>query len=737
MAWYDRVLGRQRAVKKKKNTASIRAFGQIGNPSTAALRGLLTSPNTDLYERLHKTRQLSRWMCENDSYASKYLELCSVYITGDDGIKANPYIDGANGPLTAPSQAIKKQWHNWGHEASLDKRYSFTELEQMAIQSIARDGEVFFRIIRGRQNEFGFSLQPIDPVLVDQDYTVKLPSDNTVIMGVERDRYGVPVAYHVWNRYLDDRMLGLPRVRERIPADEMIHIYDDPTGVQVRGMPWTTPALTQLVRLLEWQDDYSAGMKMAARTRLVLHNEMADDELDEDFTMSDVDDPNLNRRYYDMVGEADASNFVNTTQSQIIEVDAGKKLEALNIQLPQSGVSESAKLILQRIAAGLHVSYATLTADGSKSSFSTVRHDSIVERDIWRQRQMWFIRCFNRRVFKEWIRQAVLTGAVALPDGKSISDVQVEFNPRGFSSIDAIKDVQGYVMAIQNGLTTRTEVVAEMGGDFAENLELLAQERQLADNLGIKFPESQDQMQIEAEVTEKEANAIEAEANAEEAEASAEEALLGEKSKRQEDITNFPETGDDETITLRNSRYELPPLEYVERIKNDYPEIWEMGGNIEGNRSYSILTEIRQTEANAEELTDTQREKVREREAWAARHVKDFRIAGVVAQLKWHVVGSRGMDHIREVINEEIDKLENKSIEERVTPLPGQSEEEFLEYCMGHPTMNSEYPDDDQRFAVCQSYWLNKMKDLSEACWEGYEAIGLKPNGDPNCVPVD
>jgi hypothetical protein len=32
----------------------------------------------------------------------------------------------------------------------------------------------------------------------------------------------------------------------------------------------------------------------------------------------------------------------------------------------------------------------------------------------------------------------------------------------------------------------------------------------------------------------------------------------------------------------------------------------------------------------------------------------------------------------------------------------------------------------------------NKMEDgLENACWEGYEPIGLKDDGSPNCVPVE
>ena len=33
-------------------------------------------------------------------------------------------------------------------------------------------------------------------------------------------------------------------------------------------------------------------------------------------------------------------------------------------------------------------------------------------------------------------------------------------------------------------------------------------------------------------------------------------------------------------------------------------------------------------------------------------------------------------------------------------------------------------------------YELAKGKGLEDACWEGYEAIGLKPDGSPNCVPI-
>lgn len=44
-------------------------------------------------------------------------------------------------------------------------------------------------------------------------------------------------------------------------------------------------------------------------------------------------------------------------------------------------------------------------------------------------------------------------------------------------------------------------------------------------------------------------------------------------------------------------------------------------------------------------------------------------------------------------------------------PKDGESKQDFLDRCMANDTMNSEYPDNDQRYAVCLSQWKEKEKD--------------------------
>ena len=94
-------------------------------------------------------------------------------------------------------------------------------------------------------------------------------------------------------------------------------------------------------------------------------------------------------------------------------------------------------------------------------------------------------------------------------------------------------------------------------------------------------------------------------------------------------------------------------------MKENWPEIWKRGGNILGNVQYNRLKPIAERSSSIAR-TETEERAIRLREAWAARHSQDFRLAGVVAQVKWLVVGSRGLTHMRAVIREAKQKISKK-----------------------------------------------------------------------------
>jgi HK97 family phage portal protein len=144
-----------------------------------------------------------------------------------------------------------------------------------------------------------------------------------------------------------------------------------------------------------------------------------------------------------------------------------------------------------------------------------------------------------------------------------------------------------------------------------------------------------------------------------EAEEEVEDESEDEDESRAEEVTNFPEDGDDKKVTLRNSQYQLFPVGEAEDLKENWPDIWNKGGNVKGNEQFAKLAPL----AKRGGVPDGEAEEnaVRLREAWVARHRGDFQLAGVVAQIKWLAVGDRGLDHMRAVIREAKEKSEGRS----------------------------------------------------------------------------
>lgn len=117
---------------------------------------------------------------------------------------------------------------------------------------------------------------------------------------------------------------------------------------------------------------------------------------------------------------------------------------------------------------------------------------------------------------------------------------------------------------------------------------------------------------------------------------------------------------DPEDPKLEDSKYEQPPHDYVTDLKANWHDIWDAGGNTRGNDAYALWSKYLDGD-RSEEVLDW----VVEREGWAARHFKDFELPGVMAQLKWGVVGEKGWDHQKQVIEDR--KAELEDVEDEVS----------------------------------------------------------------------
>jgi|GEM_PF-627387 len=115
---------------------------------------------------------------------------------------------------------------------------------------------------------------------------------------------------------------------------------------------------------------------------------------------------------------------------------------------------------------------------------------------------------------------------------------------------------------------------------------------------------------------------------------------------------------EDKVTSFGKSKWPMFDRGFAEMVRTEYPELWRKGGNIKGNAQYEILTKI--AKQNGVATTDAQIAALELREAWVARHEQDFRLPGVIAQIKWLAVGSRGEGHMKDLVREEIKKLNDR-----------------------------------------------------------------------------
>lgn len=100
---------------------------------------------------------------------------------------------------------------------------------------------------------------------------------NQIIMGVEVEpRFGRPVAYHVVRGADQVRFSGFGGQTERIPIENMHHLFRVLDPGQVRGLPWASSCLNTIADIRDTDNQLLDAIRLAADFGLVLETEDPD-----------------------------------------------------------------------------------------------------------------------------------------------------------------------------------------------------------------------------------------------------------------------------------------------------------------------------------------------------------------------------------------------------------------------------------------------------------------------------
>lgn len=293
-------------------------------------------------EILRKARYFER----NNAIVNRLADLFEQYTVGPAGLR---FVPASSDPEWNKRAAA--WWADWCKLCDLTTLQDFGTIQSLCARSWAIDGEIFILKTRGKVRDNGQSYPRIQLI---ESHRVQTPGDLSgnvnIIDGVETDGNGRPIAYHVQETNFAS---GEENYR-RVPAEEMIHIFEPTRPGMYRGLPLLYAVLNDLHDLDDLQMWSMDGAKEAASTPSVIKTKTGE-----------LDAQEYRRARFQIPGTQGTSGGSSQERSQYYEQVFGGKTKVLKegddyAQFPVTRPSESERALwdylTSKVCAGFGIS---------------------------------------------------------------------------------------------------------------------------------------------------------------------------------------------------------------------------------------------------------------------------------------------------------------------------------------------------------------------------------------------
>ena len=475
MGWFSKKTRKKRPSLSSDQLKTMeRAFDSAKTDSMfSSWSGTPCTADEELRSQLILMRNRVRNLCQNSEYARKFLAMCKINVIGPKGIHFQAKTRREDGSLDQnDNNYLEQKFFEWGKNpnyVSLDGRQDWLGIQNQVMETLARDGECFIRMMRGASNPFGLSLWVMEGDCFPVDYNLKSDKDTFVIMGVEQNKYGKPLAYYQTMKTPDAYSYGeylSGAESERVPADQIIHLYIQERPGQSRGVPWLNTAIRPLQMLNNFQESELLASRIGSSAMGF-------------FTSPD------GQGYSGSDEEADGNLIQEFQPGMFQQLPQGMQFESFDPKHPNTAYADFVKQILRSVSSGTLVSYNSLASDLESVNYSSIRAGAKEEQSQWQSIQEMVISRFMNPVYEEWLKMGITAGALNLPIAKMEKFKTVKWHPRGWSYVDPEKELKAKKLALEMGATSLAEITGEMGKEWTDILAQLKSEKELVESLDL------------------------------------------------------------------------------------------------------------------------------------------------------------------------------------------------------------------------------------------------------------
>ena len=475
-----------------------------------------SSPNEDINWNNYTLRQRGRMLSMSSPVAASAIKSNRTKVVGT-GLTLKSAID--TDVIGMTPEAAKEWQRNTEREFAIwaGKRENcdaigmnnFYGLQRLCLQSWLTNGDVF-GLIRY------VDPTPLNPYtlrvhMIEAD-RVSTPNDalpatggratdgknkdngNSIYDGVEVDKHGMVVAYHVCNKYPNQMYRGdEKRTWQRVKAygkrtglPNILHILDTERCDQYRGVTLLAPVLESLLNISRYtqselmaaliQSFFTAWVEIESDTTQIPFNETG---------YGDTDDPN--NPPDNKVSEHPNEYEMGPGTVQVLK--KGEKIVFGNPNIPSAGFETFFRTICKEIGAALEIPYDTLLKEFN-ASYSASRAALMEAWEAFKGRRKMLIDMFCQPIYEAWLSEAVAIGRINAPGffldpGIRAAWCRAQWLGPVQGQLDPTKEVKADILAVSQAFKTREQVTREYSGeDWNDNVERLKMENTALSDAG-------------------------------------------------------------------------------------------------------------------------------------------------------------------------------------------------------------------------------------------------------------
>lgn len=509
-----------------------KGYGQAGASRTKrALKGfnpMSGSPREDIDANNYTLRQRSRMLTMSAPIAASAIKTNRTNTIGL-GLKLNPRPDKNILGLTAEEskeweRIVKAEFKIWAeHKRNCDSTglNNFYEIQQLCFYSWLASGDVFvLRKEREIQNcPYSLKLYVVEAdrcsTPVDDMVTSIFPTEgknrsneNKIYDGVEVDKDAAVVAYHFRNTYpfeMTHEQTEWVRVTaygEKTGMPNVLHIMNSERPEQYRGVPYLAPVIEEILQLRRYtESEITAAVVESFFTAFIKTTENANEN-----PFNEVGDgqPGDDNASYD-------PNEYEMGPGTMNIMNPGEDVVFADPKRPASGFENFFKAICSQIGAALEIPEDLLTKK-FVASYSASRAALLEAWKSFKMYRSWFVSNFCNPVYEIWLSEAVARGRVKAPgffENPLLREAWIgcEWVGPSQGQLDPLKEVNAEVIAIREGLTTRTAAAEKINSsDWDANMNQIEMEERRMKEIGMSG--SKEAVAVQPEEEEEDAETI-------------------------------------------------------------------------------------------------------------------------------------------------------------------------------------------------------------------------------------